>query len=167
MIFHSFEFSFSRVTLCDTLRVLKPVLCFHMTPSNYGAKRVRDADPACRCHQSNSMPDSIFSVNIAQCGTCLFAFCFVLFYVYIKGWYSGLLLFVETGCSVLSYNGLKQIGLISFKWGSLFGALSVDSKQRISFGGSSVVYGVLLLSQEYCSFSQYNLQDRMLQLLLK
>ena len=39
----------------------------------------------------------------------------------------------------LSYNGLKQRGLIGFKWGSLFGALSVDSKQRISFGGPSVV----------------------------
>ena len=53
-----------------TLRVLKPVLCFHMTSFNYGAKGVRDVDPTCRCHQSNIMPDSIFSVNIAQCVTC-------------------------------------------------------------------------------------------------
>ena len=97
---------------------------------------------------------------------------FVLFYVCIKGWYSGLLLFVETGCSVLSlwlgetfsFNGLRQIGLISFKWGSLFGALSVDSKQRISFGSSSVVYGILLLRQGCCSFNQYNLQDMILRL---
>ena len=35
-----------------------------------GAKGVRDVDPTCRCHQSNIMPDSIFSVNIAQCVTC-------------------------------------------------------------------------------------------------
>ena len=49
--------------------VLKPVLCFHMTSFNYGAKGVRDVDPTCRCHQSNIMPDSIFSVNIAQCVT--------------------------------------------------------------------------------------------------
>ena len=55
-----------------------------MTPFNYGAKGVRDVDPACRCHQSNIKPDSIFSVSIAQCVTCLFVF-FVLFYVYIKG----------------------------------------------------------------------------------
>ena len=53
-----------------TLRVLKPVLCFHMTSLNCVAKGVRDVDPICRCHQSNSMPDSIFSVNIAQYVTC-------------------------------------------------------------------------------------------------
>ena len=45
----------------------------------------------------------------------------------------------------------------------------MDSKQRIFFffgggggGGSSAVYGVLLLGQGCCSFSQYNLQGRML-----
>ena len=54
--------------------------------------------------------------------------------------------------------------MISFKWGSLFGALSVDSKQRISFGSSSVVYGILLLRQGCCSFNQYNLQDMILRL---
>ena len=70
-VFHGLHFA-------TTLRVLKPVLCFHMTSFNYGAKEVRDVDPACRCHRSNIMPDSIFSVNIAQCVTCLFV-CFVLF----------------------------------------------------------------------------------------
>ena len=79
---------------------------------------------------------------------------FVLFYVCIKGWYSGLLLFVETGCSVLtlwlgetfSFNGLRQIGLISFKWGSLFGALSVDSKE--------FHFGVPVLYMVYCSLAR-------------
>ena len=47
-----------------TLRVLKLVLCFHMTRFNYGSKKVRDVDPACRFYQSNIMPDSIFSVDI-------------------------------------------------------------------------------------------------------
>ena len=65
--------------------MLKPVLRFQMISFNYGAKGVRDVDPACRCHQSNIMPDSIFSVNIAQCVICLLVFCFVLFYVCIKG----------------------------------------------------------------------------------
>ena len=60
-----------------------PVLCFHMISFSYGAKEVRDVDPACRCHQSNSMPDSIFSVNIAQCVTS--GFFFFLFYVCVKG----------------------------------------------------------------------------------
>ena len=86
-----------------TLMVLKPLLCFHMKPFNYCAKGVRDVELACRCHQSNIMPDSMFSVNIAQCVTCFFfcLFCFVLFYVYNKVWNSKLLLLVETGCSVL------------------------------------------------------------------
>ena len=47
----------------------------------------------------------------------------------------------------------------------LFGAFSVDSKQRISFGGSGAVYGILLLGQGCCSFNQYNLQGRMLRLI--
>ena len=126
-----------------------------MTPFNYGAKGIRDVGTACRSHQSNIMPHSIFSINIAQCVTCLIVVCFVLFYVHIKGWYSGLLLFVETGCSfyhyyingleeTLSYNRLRQIGLISFKCGSLFGALPADSNQRISFE-------VPVLYMVYCS----------------
>ena len=78
-------FHFHGLHFATTLRVLKPVLCCHMTPFNYGAKGVRDVDPTCRCHQSNIMPDSIFSINIAQCVTCLIVVCFVLFYVHIKG----------------------------------------------------------------------------------
>ena len=66
---------------------------------------------------------------------------------------------------ILRYNGLRQIGLISLLWGFLFGAFLVDSKQRILFGGFSVVYGILLLGQECCSFNQYNLQDRMFRLI--
>ena len=63
-------FLFHGLHFATTLRVLKPVLCFDMTSFNYGAKGVRDVDPTCRCHQSNIMPDGIFSVNIAQCVTC-------------------------------------------------------------------------------------------------
>ena len=62
LAFGCFLFSFSWVTLGTTLRVLNPVLCFQMASFNYGAKRVRDIDPALRCHQSNIMSDSIFSV---------------------------------------------------------------------------------------------------------
>ena len=58
--------------------MLTSVLCFHMTSFNYGAKGVRDVDHACKCHQSNIIPDSIFSVNIARCVTCLLAFFFGL-----------------------------------------------------------------------------------------
>ena len=102
-----FYFLFHGLHFVTTVRVLMPVLCFQMISFNYGAKEVRDLDPVCRCHQSNSMPDSIFSVNIAQrvtCGyICFYVFCiFLLFYVCVKGWYSGLLLFIETGCSVFS-----------------------------------------------------------------
>ena len=63
-----------------TLRVLKLVLSFHMTLFHYGAKGVRDIDRTCRCHQSNIMPDNIFSVNITQritCGCCFFVCMYV------------------------------------------------------------------------------------------
>ena len=43
-------FPFHRLHFATTLRVLKPVLCFHMTSFDYGAKGVRDVDPTCRCH---------------------------------------------------------------------------------------------------------------------
>ena len=93
---------------------------------------VRGVDPACRCHQSNIMPDSFFSVNIPQWVTCLLfvLFCFMcvlrgdilgsfcsqrqgdqFYHYYING-------LGET----LIYNGIRQIELISFKRGSLFGA---------------------------------------------
>ena len=62
----------------------------------------------------------------------------------------------------LSYNGPKQIGLISLKLGFLFGVFHVDSKQQILFWGSSAVYGILILGQGCCRFNQYNLQNRML-----
>ena len=85
-------FLFHGLHFATTFRVLKPVLCFRMTTFNYRAKQARDVDPACRSHQSNIIPDSI-NVNIAQCVTCLCVFRFVLFYVYIKGWYSGIFCF--------------------------------------------------------------------------
>ena len=50
LAFDCFVFSFSWLHFAITLRVLKPVLCFHMTSFNYGAKGVRDVDPAGRCH---------------------------------------------------------------------------------------------------------------------
>ena len=77
-LFHGLQFA-------TTLRVLKPVFCFHMTPFNYGARRVKDVDPACRCHQSNIIPGSIFSVNIAQCVTCLLVFVFICFMCILRG----------------------------------------------------------------------------------
>ena len=82
----------------------------------------------------------------------------------VKGWYYRLSLLVETGSSVLytnglgetlSYNGLSEIGLSSFKSGSLLVGLSA---------GSIAVNSILLLTQGCRRFNQYNLQDRMLQL---
>ena len=71
-------FLFCGLHFATTLRVLKPVLCFHMTSFNYGAKGVRNAELNCRCHQSNIIPDNSFSVNITQCVT--FGYQFFLFY---------------------------------------------------------------------------------------
>ena len=107
-----------------------------------------------------------FPVYVCVCvcvSACLYVCVYGLhlgsFYSYRKGaqfsyyYISG---FGET----LSYNGLRQIGLISLKWGFLFEVSPVDSKQRIPFGGSGAVYGILVLGQGCSSFNQYNLQDR-------
>ena len=59
-------FPFHELHFVTTFRMLKPVLCFHMTSFSYGAKRIRDGDPIYRCQQSNIMTDRIFSVNIAK-----------------------------------------------------------------------------------------------------
>ena len=63
-------FLFHGLHFATTLRVLNPVLCFHMTSFNYGTKWVRNVGPTCRCHQSNIMSVTIFSVNIAPCVAC-------------------------------------------------------------------------------------------------
>ena len=60
---------FRGLHIVTTLRMLKLVLCFHMTSFNYGAKGVKVVDPNFRCHQSNIISDNIFSVNIALCIT--------------------------------------------------------------------------------------------------
>ena len=74
-------FFFYFLHFATTLRVLKPVLRLHMKSFNYGATEMRwvkHADAAGRSHRTNIMPDSIFSVNTAQCITCsYFFFCFV------------------------------------------------------------------------------------------
>ena len=121
------NFLFHGLHFATTHRVLKTLSCFHMTSFNYSAKEVRDVDSACRCHQSNIIPDSIFSVNIARCVTCLFVFCFILFYVCIGeiGDILGYFYSQRPGAQfyhyyinglgeTLSYNGQRQIGLISF-----------------------------------------------------
>ena len=67
LAFDCLVFSFSWVTLFDHPYGVEACVVFIW---HHCAKGVRDVDPTCRCHQSNIMPDSIFSVNIAQCVTC-------------------------------------------------------------------------------------------------
>ena len=118
------NFLFHGLHFATTHRVLKTLSCFHMTSFNYSAKGVRDVESACRCHQSNIIPDSIFSVNIARYVTCLFV-CF-LFLCVLRGDILGSFYSQRQGAQfyhyyinglgeTLSYNGLRQIGLISFK----------------------------------------------------
>ena len=76
MAFDCFVFSSSWVKRCDHPESIEAiVLRFHMTLFHYGAKGVRDIDRTCRCHQSNTIPDNVFSVNITQCITCGCFFC--------------------------------------------------------------------------------------------
>ena len=67
--FHGLHFATIHGTTLH-FRVLNPVFCFHMTLFNYGAKGVSNADSTCRCHQSNIMSASVFSINITQYVTC-------------------------------------------------------------------------------------------------
>ena len=64
-----------------TLRVLKPVLYFHMASFNYGANSVNGVDTSCRCDEINIIPDLIFIVNITQCiiTGCAFSECVFVF----------------------------------------------------------------------------------------
>ena len=121
-------FLFHGLHFATTLRVLNPVLCFHVILFNYRAKEVRHVDPACKCHQSNIVPDSIFSVNIAQLVTnrvCLF-FVLLYFTCILSGDILGSFYSKRQGAQfyhcyinwlgeTLNYNGLRQTGLNSFK----------------------------------------------------
>ena len=78
--FDRLRFCFHALYSATNLRVWTRVLCFHMTSFKYGAKRVRDDGPICRCHQSHFMSDGTFIIKIAQL----------------------LLLFVDTRCSDFS-----------------------------------------------------------------
>ena len=75
--------------------MLKPVLRFQMISFNYGAKGVRDVDPACRCHQR------------AMLCLIVFLFCFVLFV------YLGVILWAAFICRdmVLGFITITLIGL--------------------------------------------------------
>ena len=119
-------FLFHGLHFATALRMLRPVLCFHMTSFNYDAKGVRDVDAACRCHQSNIMPDGIFSVNIARCMICLLVFVLFCFMCVLRGdildsFYSDRQgpqfyhYYINGLKEALSYDGLRTLGLISFK----------------------------------------------------
>ena len=89
-----------------------------MASFNYDSKGLSDVDPACRCHQSNIMLDSIFRANIAQfvnCSLCVR----VCMCVYISGdildsfhsWRQGAQFshyYIRGLGEILSYKGLRQ-----------------------------------------------------------
>ena len=115
-------FPFHELRFETTLRVLKPVLCFHMTSFNYDAKRVMDVDPSCRpirailCVIVSSVLTS-YRVYVTCGWVC--CHCVVVFFVcvcvsvYVCLWgKSGLLLFVEIRYPVFSL-------LQKRAWGSL------------------------------------------------
>ena len=45
----------------------------------------------------------------------------------------------------MNYNGLREKGLINLKLSFVFGALSLDSRQKTSFEGPSVAYDIFYL----------------------
>ena len=91
-----------------TLRVLKLVLSFHMTLFHYSAKGVRDIDHTCTCHQSNIMPDDIFSVDITVYNLWLLFFC--MHVCVFRGDILGSFYSYRKGAQVFHYyiNGLEE-----------------------------------------------------------
>ena len=84
---------------------------------NYGAKGGRDVNTNYRCHKSNIIPDSMVSVNM----TLVYLYPFICLMVVLCA------LFIQTDRvasfitiklgqgQTLSYNGLRQIELITLK----------------------------------------------------
>ena len=84
---------------------------------NYGAKGGRDVNNNYRCHKSNIIPDSIVSVNMTLVYfypfVCLMVVLFALF-IQTDRVVSFLTIKLGQG-QTLSYNGLRQIELITLK----------------------------------------------------
>ena len=111
-----------------------PVTCDHVTSSfDYDDKNARDVGIFCWCHLNNIMPDSFFHESMRQGLTCfiLFVSLFVFSYLFIVCFFRGMILLFSSGWKswtqlyhynisgrgqILSYNGLRQIGLIILQW---------------------------------------------------
>ena len=101
-----------------------------VTLFNYDDKKARDVSLTCWCHLSNTMPDNIFHESMRQGTTCSVWFClfvwffdFCLLSTFFVGWY---FCFpqrwtqyyhynISGHAEILSYNGLRQMELISLQ----------------------------------------------------
>ena len=112
---------FSKLSLATAIMVLTPVSCYYMTSFNYGGKKARGVGLTCRCHLSNIMPDSIFYDSMGWGIACLLFSLRVIATVFFstKKWIQLCYYYNTNGLGKnLSYNGLRQMGLISLQWGT-------------------------------------------------
>ena len=127
---------FFELSWATTITVLKPVSCDHVTSFNYDDKKPRYVGLTCWCHLSNIVTDCIFHESMRQGITCSVSFCLFVFCIlfvccllffffcrvillFSSGWkrWNQLYHYNIRGCGeILSYNGLRQMGLISLQW---------------------------------------------------
>ena len=107
------------------LMVLKPVSCNRVTSFNYDGKKGRGVGLTCWCHASHNMLDSIFHESMRQGITWDFFILFIFFFgvrwYFLfssewKRWNQFYHYNISGRGEILSYNGLRQMGLISLQW---------------------------------------------------
>ena len=69
-----------------TIKLMRPISCYHMTSFNYDDKKVNDVSLTCRCHLNNIMPDSIFHGKMRSGITCFAFICFINAVVLLLFW---------------------------------------------------------------------------------
>ena len=135
LLFESYCPEFFELSLATIITVLKPVSSVYVTLLNYDGKKTRDVGFTWRCHLTNVIPESIFHERMIQGITC-FVFVFVVWFCFVccncclafflgmvllfslewKRWYQFHYYNSYWHGKILSYNGLRQIILISFQW---------------------------------------------------
>ena len=144
--------------------MLKLVSCDHVTSFNYDDKKARDVGLTCWRYLSNNMHDNIFHESMRQGVTCSVSlfFCFFLCGVILlfssgwKRWNQFYHYNISGRGEILSYNELKQMGLITLQWDLKSRNMSGDLRHRIALWGSFVFIWCVAFKQGCCVFIQHS-----------
>ena len=156
-----FELSFVITTTVLTL-----ASCYYIT-FNYDSKKVRDVDRTCRCPR-------LYSAWLFVCWYCPFFCLFVhlFFFFFLQGVVSTFFPRLEEvnavfcHCNTIGFgktltcSRIRQVGLISFGWGSNSRICLWIPESEFHLNG--LLFSYVVLNQKCCLSFQYNLLDRML-----